>query len=65
VQFPNCFATNPICAPSRATFLTGRYSHNHGVHHNGGVGSGGVTAMDHTSTIATWLKTAGYRTGHV
>jgi arylsulfatase A-like enzyme len=66
IRFPNCFATNPICAPSRATFLTGRYSHNHGVHHNGGViGSGGVTAMDHTSTIATWLQKAGYRTGHV
>src|SRR5262245_17519141 len=55
VKFPNCFASNPICAPSRATFLTGQYSHNHGVHHNG-TGSGGVLGMDHASTIATWLQ---------
>jgi N-acetylglucosamine-6-sulfatase len=64
VKFPNCFATNPICAPSRATFLTGRYSHNHGVHHNGTT-DGGVLGMDHASTIATWLQRGGYRTGHV
>ena len=64
ISFPNCFATNPICAPSRATFLTGRYSHNHGVHHNSPNG-GGVTSMDHASTIATWLRKSGYRTGHV
>ena len=64
VKFPNCFATNPICAPSRATFLTGRYSHNHGVHHNGNL-NGGVLGMDHASTIATWLQRGGYRTGHV
>src|ERR1043165_9557789 len=53
VRFPNCFASNPICAPSRATFLTGQYSHNHGVHHNAPWG-GGVNALDHSSTIATW-----------
>jgi len=36
VRFPNSFATNPICAPSRATYLTGRYAHNHGRLRNAG-----------------------------
>ena len=30
-RFTNCFCTNSICAPSRATILTGRYSHLNGV----------------------------------
>jgi arylsulfatase A-like enzyme len=31
VRFDNCFCTNSICAPSRATILTGTYSHVNGV----------------------------------
>ncbi len=30
VRFANCFCTNSICAPSRATILTGKYSHLNG-----------------------------------
>lgn len=31
VRFDNCFCTNSICAPSRATILTGAYNHINGV----------------------------------
>ena len=31
VRFDNCFATNSLCAPSRASILTGTYSHVNGV----------------------------------
>ncbi|HXG63364.1 MAG TPA: sulfatase [Planctomycetota bacterium] len=66
IRFVNSFVTNAVCAPSRATFLTGQYSHNHGVLHNGDLtGRGGVTALDHSSTLPVWLREAGYRTGHV
>ena len=30
-RFNYCFATNALCAPARATVLTGCYSHIHGI----------------------------------
>lgn len=35
-QFTRMMATYALCCPSRATYLTGQYSHNHGVIHNAG-----------------------------
>ena len=64
MTFVNSFVTNSLCCPSRATFLTGQYSHNHGVLTNGG-NNGGVTLLDDRSTVATWLQAAGYRTGYI
>ena len=34
VTFNNNFASYPLCCPSRATWLTGQYAHNHGVRGN-------------------------------
>ena len=54
----------PLCCPSRATYLTGQYAHNHGVIHNAGP-FGGYARLDHTNTLPVWLQQAGYRTIHV
>jgi arylsulfatase A-like enzyme len=62
VSFGSAFVSNPSCCPSRATILTGTYSHTNGVWKNHGP-FGGVDAFDPTSTLATWLDDAGYRTG--
>ncbi len=35
-NFTGAISTYPLCCPSRATYLTGQYSHNHGVIHNAG-----------------------------
>jgi N-acetylglucosamine-6-sulfatase len=64
VTFSNAFVVNPLCCPSRASILTGQYSHSTRVYTNKGRSRfGGFAAFDDRSTIATWLDRAGYRTG--
>lgn len=55
--FPNAFVNTPLCCPSRASILTGLYSHNTGVRDNT---EGHL--FDETETLATWLHDAGYHT---
>ncbi|RYD35792.1 MAG: DUF4976 domain-containing protein [Verrucomicrobiaceae bacterium] len=58
VRFANAFVTNSICSPSRATLLTGKYSHLNGVPvFNRFDGS--------QQTVAKLLQAAGYHTGMV
>lgn len=49
--------TQSLCCPSRASILTGQYSTTTGV-----TTLDGATFND-SSTVATWLEAAGYRTG--
>ena len=61
VKFENGFVSNSLCCPSRATILTGQYSHNTGVYTNY-LPFGGFDVFDDDSTVATWLDDVGYRT---
>ncbi len=70
--FNESFVTNSLCCPSRTTFLTGQYSHNHKVFTNlpnnplnPAVPVGGIQAFNDQSTLATWLKAGGYRTAMI
>jgi arylsulfatase A-like enzyme len=62
--FANSFVGLAQCCPSRATFLTGQYAHNHGVLGNEPP-DGGYTKLDHSNTLAVWLQEAGYNTIHI
>jgi N-acetylglucosamine-6-sulfatase len=63
--FTSSFVNNPRCCPSRATFLTGQYSHNHGVLTNGPPAGGWQRLSGTSNWLPTWLQRAGYRTVHV
>lgn len=58
-RFRNAFVVNSLCSPSRACFLTGRYSHGNGVANN-------HTPFPADSvTHASLLRGAGYQTAYV
>jgi len=63
--FTNAFVTDSLCCPSRASILRAQYVHDHGVLDNlppnGGFEHWQQLGRD-TSTVATWLHAAGYRT---
>ena len=67
--FDQAIISNPLCCPSRATILTGQYSHTNRTYTNtdGGPTLGGYAAFhdagNERKTIAKQLDDAGYRTG--
>ncbi|WP_219975567.1 sulfatase family protein [Rubrobacter xylanophilus] len=65
--FENAFVTDALCCPSRATVLRGQYAHNHLIRGNepprGGFEKFRRLGLE-DSTVATWLKAAGYRTAY-
>ncbi len=60
MRFDRCLVTNSICGPSRATILTGKYSHKNGfLTNNKGVFDGSQV------TFPKLLQAAGYQTAMV
>jgi len=58
-RFDNCFCTNSICAPSRATILTGTYNHVNGVT------TLGAKIDGRQDNVAKQLRASGYQTAIV
>ncbi len=63
LSFENSFAPYPLCCPSRSSFLSGQYAHNHHVYTH--LEPYGFAAFHDRHTIATVLQGAGYHTALV
>ncbi|MBN2601947.1 MAG: sulfatase-like hydrolase/transferase [Candidatus Marinimicrobia bacterium] len=59
MRFDNCFCTNGICAPSRASILTGKYNHLNGMLDNK------LEFDGKQQTLPKLLKPAGYQTAMI
>jgi arylsulfatase A-like enzyme len=58
MRFESCFCVNSICSPSRATIITGKYSHLNGVPT--------FNRFDGSQpTVAKYLQASGYHTGMI
>ena len=66
VTFENALATFPLCCPSRASWITGQYAHNHGVIDNQERNGGGYQALrEPDKVLPAWLDAGGYDTALV
>ena len=61
VTFDSSFVSYSLCCPSRSTFLTGQYAHNHGVMGNSPP-NGGYTKFNPSGSLPIALQQAGYHT---
>jgi arylsulfatase A-like enzyme len=63
-RFKNSFVNYSLCCPSRATFLTGQYAHNHGVIDNTPPDGGfpRFESLHGDNNLAVWLQDSGYYT---
>jgi arylsulfatase A-like enzyme len=65
--FDNSFVNYSLCCPSRSTFLTGLYAHNHHVVGNAPPRGGFVRfeRIDADNDLPLWMQATGYYTGEV
>ncbi len=61
VSFDDFITSYSLCCPSRTTFMTGQYAHNHGVVGNG-TPIGGFPFFKQRDSLPVWLHDAGYHT---
>ena len=62
--FAQNFVSYPLCCPSRATYLTGQYPHNHDVFSNKPE-DGGYQKLRKDETLPVWLRRMDYKTVHI
>ena len=65
VRFTQFYVAAPVCSPSRAALLTGRYPQRAGLVGNASSQPGGPGMPGDQVTTAEVMKAAGYATGHV
>jgi len=58
-EFPRSYSSNPVCAPARASLLSGLYPHENGVFRNG------KQLPLKTKTLSRAFAKAGYATGYI
>jgi len=64
-RFTQFYVGAPVCSPSRAALMTGRYPQRAGLSTNAPSQRGGAGMPTEQVTIAETMKAAGYTTGHV
>jgi arylsulfatase A-like enzyme len=69
VRFTRAFANNPVCSPTRATYLTGLLCSQHGVHSfldmPRMMGPAATNTIEEFTTLPEILAASGYVCGHV
>ncbi|MEZ5142276.1 MAG: sulfatase-like hydrolase/transferase [Acidimicrobiales bacterium] len=64
--FDQYYVSFPVCCPSRATYYSGQYAHNHDVRDNvPPLGGAGKFVPHQQDTLAVWMKDAGYQTASI
>ncbi len=65
VTFTRSYVSYPLCCPSRATYLTGQYTHNNHVLCLYRKCGGGYGSLQTREYLPVWLERAGYVTAHM
>lgn len=67
VELNRYYSSDPICGPSRASLLSGRATHNHGMRTNASPYGYDFwqNGTSYQENLPVWLQRSGYRTAHI